>query len=81
MTTTFTAEQLNDHLARGGEVLVSTETRATLYKARHAGWFSTGATSGNLYVRAGRGRVRLTADKGRMLLVRIQCIAVIGGSR
>ena len=36
------AENLNRHLDSGGVVQVTTRAKSTLYKPRHAGYFSTG---------------------------------------
>ena len=60
---------LNEHLAAGGIVQVSTYTNATLYTKRHAGWFTEDA-KGSLYVRCGRGRNQLSI--GDRLLVSIR---------
>ena len=71
------ADQLNNLLAAGGTVVVSTYCRATQYSRKHAGWFRQTA-DGNLEVRHGRGWNRLTANGGKMLLVKIQTAQPIG---
>lgn len=63
-----TAARLNDILAAGGAVVVATCTRATRYGPRHAGWFEE--RDGELFVRHGRGRNRLSS--GGTLLVGIR---------
>lgn len=67
----YTAEQLNAHLADEGYVQVTTHQRSTLYDSRHAGWFTQGK-DGNLYVRRGRTKDCLSMDEGRRLLVSIR---------
>jgi hypothetical protein len=70
-TTTETrpnAYQLNAHLAAGGWVAVGTYTRTTIYKRRHAGWFSE--RNGSLYVQSGRRHLCLS--HGQALLVAIR---------
>ncbi len=47
-----TAAMIAAHLASGGEVVVGTHTRATVYSRRHAGLFR--ATRSGLYVRSGQ---------------------------
>lgn len=46
------ANELNEHLASGGVVQVTTYLRSTLYTRKHAGWFEQ--RNGSLYVRRGR---------------------------
>lgn len=64
MTTTteikndWTADRLNAHLLAGGHVQITTYMRSTIYAPKHAGWFSQ-STRGELFVRAGRGKVCL----------------------
>ena len=65
------ADTLNRHLENGGTVVVSTYLRATCYRKRHAGMFSTGR-DGNLYVQHGRGKNCLSMNSGRQLLVAIR---------
>ena len=48
----YTAERLNAHLSAGGRVVVATYTRATVYSAKHCGWFVDKADG--VYVRHGR---------------------------
>ena len=50
----WTADRLNGHLSANGTVYISTMTRATAYKRRHAGWFTE--KEGVLYVQHGKGR-------------------------
>ncbi len=64
------ADKLNSILESGGTVVVSTQLKAVQYGKKHAGWFSTGK-DGNLYVNHGKGKNCLTADGGKMLLVKI----------
>lgn len=66
-----TAAYLNDTLLAGGEVMVTTYTRATIYSRKHAGWFAEGG-DGNLYVRHGRGRNCLSAGNRLVVAVRIR---------
>lgn len=49
-------ERVQAHLAAGGEILVATQTRATLYKQKHASYFraSRRAEDLGIYVRAGK---------------------------
>jgi hypothetical protein len=47
-----TAAKIAAHLASGGQVVVGTYTRATVYSSRHASLFR--ATNSGLYVRSGR---------------------------
>jgi hypothetical protein len=63
----LTAYDVNLHLAKGGQVLVSTYTRATLYKRRHAGWFQE--RDGALHVRHGKGWNRLSNTGARAALL------------
>jgi len=66
-----TADQINDHLAAGGRVVIGTYTRSTVYGCEHSGCFETGQ-DGNLYVRHGRSIICLTMLGGEHLLVKIK---------
>ena len=68
-----TAETLNEHLAAGGRVQVTTYGRSTIYQKRHAGMFSQGK-DGNLYVASGRSKDCLTMAGGTKVLVGIRLI-------
>lgn len=61
------ADKLNEHLKIGGQVRVSTHTRAVIYTYRNTGDFVT--KGGSLYVRRGRGLDRLS--HGERLLVAV----------
>ena len=50
----MTADRINGHLASGGTVIISTMTRHTQYKRKHAGWFTE--RNGVLHVQHGKGR-------------------------
>ena len=63
-----TAQELNDKLKSGGFVLVTTYTRSTIYKQKHAGMFRDKA--GNLQVQHGKGWNTLSL--GDRLLVGIK---------
>lgn len=66
------AEALNQHLASGGVVQVSTAGgKSTLYEQRHAGMFSNGKDK-NLYVRSGKGKNALSFNEGKSGLVGIR---------
>lgn len=60
------ADELNEFLASGGAVIVTTYNRATEYGAKHAGWF-TCDSDGSLFVKYGKGRNRLSIGK-RMIV-------------
>ena len=62
------AHELNQHLASGGVVQVTTYTRSTLYTKKHAGWFSEHA--GNLYVRYGKGKNQLSIGDRMVVVIR-----------
>jgi len=64
-----TANQLNDHLRDGGQVMVATYGHGTIYSPKHTGWFTEG-TDGNLYVRYGRGRNCLSVKDRLMVGIR-----------
>jgi len=64
---TYTAEELNAHLLAGGAVLVATYTRATEYRQKHAGWFST-AKDGALLVQSGNRKDRLSLADGSLIV-------------
>lgn len=64
-----TADDLNAHLKSGGSVTVATYARATLYKSKHAGWFSESPT-GDLRVVHGNRKIHLSM--GAMLLVSLR---------
>ena len=66
-----TADEINAHLAAGHGVMISTYGRATVYRSKHAGWFTQGA-DGNLYVRSGRRKDCLTMSRGACALVSIR---------
>jgi hypothetical protein len=55
MTPPFNAESLNKYLADGGYILLATYLKSTLYKPKHAGWFSEDS-KGAVYVRRGKTR-------------------------
>ena len=57
---------VNEHLASGGKVLIRTHTTATLYSQKHAGWF-TQSKDGSIFVRHGKRTVCLGST--RLLLV------------
>lgn len=63
------ANKLNNHLASGGVVLVSTYCKSWQYEAKHAGWFTE--SNGELYVKRGKSRDYLGRVDG-MLLVGIK---------
>lgn len=50
------ADQINSRLRDGGIVQVTTYTRSTLYRQKHAGWFFMDKNN-NLMVRSGRKSV------------------------
>lgn len=57
---------VNEHLASGGKVLIRTHTAATLYSQKHAGWF-TQSKDGSIFVKHGKRSVCLGST--RILLV------------
>ena len=61
-----TADELNALLLAGGMVQVSTYTRSTLYRQKHAGMFREGV-GGNLYAQNGRRWDCLTCG-GRLIV-------------
>ena len=64
-----TADELNAHLEKGGQILIGTYTKCTIYKKKHAGYFSEGK-DGNLYVQRGRGKEILSVGKRLLVAVR-----------
>ena len=66
------ADELNNHLAGGGTVIVTTHMRATEYSKKHAGWFSM-TSKGDLQVNHGRGNNCLSI--GNRLLVSVRLYA------
>jgi|GEM_PF-5466700 len=63
------ADELNAHLLAGGQIMVATYGHGTIYKAKHAGWFSEG-TDGSLYVRYGRGKNCLSVRDRLIVAIR-----------
>jgi len=64
-----TADELNAHLRNGGQIMIATYGHATIYKPKHAGWFTEGS-DGCLYVRYGRGKNCLSSQDQMMVAVR-----------
>lgn len=62
----LTANHLNQHLASGGIVQITTYARSTLYSSKHAGWFTEDA-KGAIYVKRGRSKDQV-AMPGRWLV-------------
>lgn len=63
------AQSLNDHLAAGGYVQVTTYMKSWIYGPKHAGWFFEDS-HGNMRVKHGRSSVVLSY--GNRLLVGIR---------
>ena len=63
-------DAITDRLSQpNGAVQVTTYTRSTVYKHAHRDWFSF--ENGDIYVRQGRGRVKLSMA-GKSLLVSVR---------
>jgi hypothetical protein len=67
------ADKINAHLEAGGSVQVSTHSRATLYRKKHAGYFRSGKGQ-SLYVRSGKRFNCLVTESG-IVLVHISMFA------
>lgn len=67
----LTAKEINDHLASGGVVQISTYTKSTIYGPEWAGLFFEDA-EGNVYLRRGKATICLTFAGGTSLLVSIR---------
>ena len=52
-------DKIQEHLVAGGEVLIATHTRATLYQAKHAGFFfkPKNVKEKGVYVQSGKKKV------------------------
>lgn len=61
------ADVLNDHLRRGGRIMVATYGHATVYGPKHAGWFKA-RKDGCLAVRYGRGWNCLSMSNGNLMV-------------
>ena len=66
-TRPLTAELLNEHLATGGSILLTTCLIQRRYTAKHAGWFGTGE-KGGIYVRQGKRREWIAMSDGTLLV-------------
>jgi hypothetical protein len=66
-----TADQLNNHLLKGGHVIISTYTKAWKYGRANAGMFYIGKDK-ELRVKRGNSSDCLTSGKGQRLLVSIK---------
>jgi hypothetical protein len=63
-----TAEQLNEKLASGGFVQVTTYMHSTVYRPKHAGMFFE--KNGSLHVKSGRGSNCLSTGENLMVQIR-----------
>jgi hypothetical protein len=73
------AVKLNDHLANGGCIQITTYLRSTLYQKKHAGWFSV--RGGEVHVAAGKRHDCLTFGAGEKVLVGIRLGRVVESVR
>lgn len=71
MVMKLTAKKLNDHLANGGHVRISTQMRITTFGPEHVGFF-TEDSKGDVYMAQGRKRACLTYAGGTKFLVSIK---------
>lgn len=76
-----TAGTLNEHLASGGVVQVTTYTRSVLYTSRHVGWFADD-TQGNLRVKFGRrGSNQLSIGERLLVGIRLGRYVAVKGAQ
>lgn len=72
MTVRRNANTMNAILTAGGTVTTVNHGKSVRYTKKHAGMFSEGK-DGNIFVRHGKGYVRLSTNGGALLLCRFDC--------
>jgi hypothetical protein len=66
----MTSTYLNEVLRDGGMIVISRADEYSRYSKRDAGCFTTG-DDGDVYVRNGKAKIRLTLNRGKLLLAKI----------